>query len=329
MGTILMCTLAGLAGFTILSLVRPWGRFRRLVADNRSSLKQKSQLVETSSGPIEYATRGHGFPVLVCHGGAGGWDQGLITARLYLSEGLKAIAPSRFGHLRTPLAADSSAPAQADAYARLLDELGIDRVAVVGVSGGGPSALQFALRHPERAAALVMSAAVSDYVPPRSTGVYRSDFGFYLSTTLGRKVALRAIGVTQDIEARLTADQQAALDELFRSMHPISLRTEGLLHDNEEWAERDRWARDYPLEHITAPTLVVHAVDDSVVPFSHARNTTDSIPGARLLSLPSGGHMRFGHIEAIRDEITTFILEHAAPRAPVGEAVLGSKVERL
>lgn len=306
---------AALVGVVAFGLLWIWRGYRRLAGENRARLAAGSRVVDTASGPIEYAAAGDGFPVLVSHGGAGGYDQGLITAGLYLGDGLMAIAPSRFGHLRTPLAADSSAPAQADAYVSLLDELGIERVVVLATSGGGPSALQFALRHPERLTALVMAAGVSQSVPARSTGVYRSDFGFYLANVLLRRVALRAIGVTREVEAELTAAERGVLEELLRGMHPISLRRAGLFHDIEEWADRERWTRDYPLERIEAPTLVVHAEDDVVVPFAHGQHTADSIRGARLLALPSGGHMRFGHIEDVRAEITGFVLEHASAGA--------------
>ena len=48
---------------------------------------------------------------------------------------------------------------QADAYALLLDTLGIERAAVFGYSGGGPSAIQFAFRHAERTSALILLAS--------------------------------------------------------------------------------------------------------------------------------------------------------------------------
>jgi len=202
---------------------------------------------------------------------------------------------------------------KADAYAQLLDVLGIDRVAVLGTSGGGPSALQFVIRHPDRSAALVMAAAVSQYLRPRGTSVYRSDFGFYVANALFRRAALKAIGVTKETEALLTGEERTVLEDLFQSMHPISLRRDGLFHDIEEWANQERWASSYPLESITTPTLVVHAIDDAVVPFAHAEHPARSIAGARLVSLPNGGHMRFGHIEEVRNQVTTFILEHANP----------------
>jgi len=139
MGTIVVWVSLGIVVLVIASLVPIWRSYRHLVVGNRVAVAEGSMLLKTASCPIEYATAGHGFPVLISHGGAGGYDQGLMTARLYIGEGLMAVAPSCFGHLRTPLASDSSATAQADAYAQLLDELGINRAAILGVSGGGPS----------------------------------------------------------------------------------------------------------------------------------------------------------------------------------------------
>jgi len=51
---------------------------------------------------------------------------------------------------------------QADAYAALLDHLQLDRVVLCGFSAGGPAAIQFALRHPERLYGLVLG---SSYLP--------------------------------------------------------------------------------------------------------------------------------------------------------------------
>lgn len=285
-------------------------RYRREVQTNRSRLTAGSVLQETASGPIEYASVGEGLPVLIAHGGAGGFDQGLLIARGYVGDGLRAIAPSRFGYLRTPLASDSSAAAQADAYAQLLDALNIDRVAILGVSAGGPSSLQFALRHPARCAALVMVAAVSQHLPARSTGIYRSDLLYWFATTYLRSRALAAVGVTADLQAGLSQAERRYLADMFRSMSPFSARLAGQLHDIEEWADAERWARDYPLETIDTPTLVIHAVDDTVVPFTHGEHTARSIPGARLIQLPSGGHMRLGHMASSKAEITNFVLRH-------------------
>ena len=82
------------------------------------------------------------------HGTGGGFDQGMLAGQDFVERGLRVIAPSRFGYLRTPFPTDASAEAQADQFVCLLDELGIARTAVAGVSAGANSAMQFAIRHP-------------------------------------------------------------------------------------------------------------------------------------------------------------------------------------
>lgn len=134
-----------------------YARFRRDIRTAQERLQSGgSQVIETNCGRIEYATFGEGYPVLVVHGIFGGFDQGLVVARGNAGEEFRSIVPSRFGYLRTPLP-DSASPAlQADAYKCLLDALGIQQAAVFGTSAGGTSAIQFALRHPDRCSALVL-----------------------------------------------------------------------------------------------------------------------------------------------------------------------------
>jgi pimeloyl-ACP methyl ester carboxylesterase len=148
---------AGLAGFA-------WVRYLREIRRERMRASTGSEIAETRCGSIEYAEVGSGPPVLLVHGAGGGYDQGLLLGRPLAEKGFHVVAMSRFGYLRTPLPDDASAEAQADAHAALLDTLGIGRAAVVGASAGAPSAMQFALRHPDRASALVLLVPAS-YAP--------------------------------------------------------------------------------------------------------------------------------------------------------------------
>ncbi|HEX2336494.1 MAG TPA: alpha/beta fold hydrolase, partial [Hyphomicrobiaceae bacterium] len=68
--------------------------------------------------------------------------------------GFRVVAMSRFGYLRTAMPVDASPAAQAEAHLALMDALEIDRAVVLGVSAGAPSAMQLALRHPDRCQAL-------------------------------------------------------------------------------------------------------------------------------------------------------------------------------
>jgi 2-hydroxy-6-oxonona-2,4-dienedioate hydrolase len=105
--------------------------------------------LETRLGTVEYAERGAGLPVLVCHGvlgchadGVDGWWTNI------LGEGFRVIAPARFGYFGSTLPENATPADQADAYALLLDHLGVGRAAVIGYSAGSASALEFARRHP-------------------------------------------------------------------------------------------------------------------------------------------------------------------------------------
>jgi pimeloyl-ACP methyl ester carboxylesterase len=138
-----------------------WKR-RRLAA-----LAAVSELVETERGTVEVARRGSGYPVLILHGAPGGYDQVLSFGDGDASE-IEVIAPSRPGYLRTPLADDRSPSAQAALFVALLDELGIERAVVVGLSSGGPAALHLAAEYPDRVAGLLLLCAITTDIDERT-----------------------------------------------------------------------------------------------------------------------------------------------------------------
>ena len=102
--------------------------------------------------------------VLHFHGGNVGHNGWFFLAHL-VGSGYRLLTPDRPGYLGTPLGGNGSSEAQADVAAALLDALEVERVAVVGISAGGPAAIQFAARHPERTRALVLLSAVSRRTP--------------------------------------------------------------------------------------------------------------------------------------------------------------------
>jgi len=152
------------SGLVAASVWIGW-RFDDDMRKARDRVADGSLLVETACGPIEYQQSGAGVPLLAVHGSGGGFDQGMAFAGLLANQGIRVIAMSRFGYLRTPMPADASAAAQADAHVCLLDALGIPKAAVMGGSAGAPSALQMAVRHPDRTLALVLLVPLA-YKPP-------------------------------------------------------------------------------------------------------------------------------------------------------------------
>ena len=79
----------------------------------------------------------------------------------FTSAGIGIITFSRPGYGRTPLSSGKTAEETADLLAALLDELSIEKVVIYGISGGGPTTLNFALRHPDRCFGMMTDAAVT------------------------------------------------------------------------------------------------------------------------------------------------------------------------
>lgn len=292
--------------------------YRHDIDAAHARLAAGSRIAETRCGPIEYAVAGEGPPVLVVHGAGGGFDQGLDIGEPLVKAGFRVIAVSRFGYLRTPLPRDASASAQADAHACLLDALGIAQVAILGASAGAPSAMQFALRHPERCRALVLLVPAA-YVPrpegapamKRPPGlvflfdtVLRSDFLFWLAPRISRATVEQAIlGTPPAVVEQASAAEQARMAMMIDQILPVSPRRLGLLNDAAVTSTLQR----YDLERIAAPTLAISTADDLYGTYDGARYTAAHIPKARFIGYPTGGHMLVGHQDDVRDAIVAFL----------------------
>ena len=125
-------------GFALIGLGTFISWRRRLVA----RLVCGSEVILTSRGPVEFARLGTGPVMLSLHGGAAGCDQTPALSWNIHEAGFMLLTPSRPGYLRTPLDTGATPEQAADAMAALLDAIKIEKVIVMGTSGGGPTALQ-------------------------------------------------------------------------------------------------------------------------------------------------------------------------------------------
>lgn len=286
----------------------------------RAVVSELPQLFRTTRGEVECALSGAGPAVLALHGAMGGFDQSLLLARAAVPAGFRVVAPSRPGYLGTPLPAGATPEAQADLYAALLDALHIERAAVVVISGGGPSALRFALRHRARCAALVLISTIGG--PMRT----RLPASFHLKMWLGRRAwfaaqlerriardpdaAVRRAIFDAEQRARTLADPEAGplLRELVAgAARRVAARIDGTRQDV-------RFGRASPprLEDVRVPTLVVHGTEDPVVPFEqHGAFLARRIPGAELLAIENGRHVAiFTHLALVRARVARFLRGH-------------------
>ncbi len=310
MRRILIATLVVVAAGLIWMLAA----YRRDIGAARRRVSVGSVVAETRCGPIVYADRGKGPAMLVVHGAGGGFDQGLLLGSELIDHGYRVVAMSRFGYLRTPLPADASAEAQADAHACLLDALGIDRAAVFGVSAGGPSTIQFCLRHPDRCSAMILlvplaysGQSVNRLSRPAQFFLERitqSDFLMWAGARMLRtKMVETVLGTPiEDVRAVSEAEQRrtyALLDLIL----PVSLRARGLINEGAV----AHALRPLPLERISAPTLIASVEDDGYRTYAGARYTAERIPGARFIGYPRGGHMLVAHEAEFNAEALRFL----------------------
>ena len=295
-------------------------QFQRELRAAQSRVTNASDLATTTSGAIEYAQLGHGSPLLIVHGAGGGFDQGLLFARDLADRNFQVTAMSRFGYLRTPLPQDASPEAQADAHAALLDVLQIQRVTIIGASAGAPSAMQFALRHPQRCNGLVLlvpltwapgDALSAVHKPARLTEWFLrwlvlSDSMYWLALSLARDLVIQTVlGTPPSLVKDADSSEQARIEEVLRSVFPLSSRAAGLRND----ARVARSLVRYDMERIRVATLVIAFQDDLYGMFAGARYTAEHISGSRLMSFDRGGHLWVSHQQAVMEAVASFARE--------------------
>lgn len=235
-----------------------------------------SQVAETRLGPVEYALHGDGTnTILLLHGTPGTHTH--LNVDVLTDAGYSVLIVARPGYLRTPIETGRLHEEQADAFRALLDELDIDNVYVLGISGGGPSALQFALRHPDLSKSLIMYGAVSkaiEFASPRlADRITNTEFGLWIANNW-------VISRTDEPENKKIAEYY--LNTIF----PISAVESGLQNDLRNMENLP----DYPIDQISVPILVLHGTEDRVVLFSQGHYVASNSTNATLIRLEKSSH---------------------------------------
>lgn len=290
-------TLTGVAALTLVGSYQQWKR------SELARSQAESRLATTALGTLEYGLEGEGPAILISHGSPGGYDQGLGMARWVNRPGFTFIAPSRPGYLRTPLSSGVSPEAQADLFAALLDTLNIEQAIVFAISGGGPSALQFALRHPRRCRGLVLLCAVAQrYVEQE---VYSQ---LSLSTRVSKQITSELllfdpfIYFIQSMASLLP--KRLDFSGMLSSLSLASLRKDGYRNDMRQFAA----LTSYPLEAISAPTFIAQGTVDTEVPFADAQLLARSIPHAQFVPVSGADHLFFiTHEERVLPALRNFL----------------------
>jgi pimeloyl-ACP methyl ester carboxylesterase len=283
---------------------------------SRTIRRRAARIVQTRLGEIEYAAEGSGPAVIVSHGTPGGYDAGMLIGDLLADAGCTFVAPSRPGYLGTKVSVGGAPERQADAFAALLDSLQIGEAAVVGFSGGGPAALQFALRHPQRCWAVVLISAITQR---------RAAFARSLSWRLAHRFVIRSRFNATVIRGALhaiptwaigrgRASSVSVMRNLMDTIGPFSSRETGYRNDTAQICT----LAHYPLHDMDTPTLIVHGTSDGAISWVDAEAAHRAIIGSSFLKVPKGGHDCFFRSAALRAKVAAFLRDYAPlPTGPI------------
>src|SRR3954468_10026404 len=220
-------------------------------------------LLQTHGMDLFYEVEGTGEPLLWLHGGMGlGRDWQYIFKAP--PGGYQLIAPDQRGHGRSTGARATYSFQQAarDAFA-LLDHLTLDRVKIIGLSGGGITALHMAVLEPSRVAAMVVVSA-----PPRFPEQARA---------IQRAFSESVSSEEERTRMRERHRREGQLETLFAQTRAMA----------------DAGDPDFTREQlgtIPADTLIVFGDRDFLYPVSIAVELREAIPRSWLWVVPNGGH---------------------------------------
>jgi 2-hydroxy-6-oxonona-2,4-dienedioate hydrolase len=297
-------------------------------APARITEESTSRFVQTKRWKLHYNETGSGHPIILLHGtgpGATGWSnfhQNLPA----LSRTHRAIALDFPGWGRSDVfdcTGESRGAANAEAVKLLMDELGIEKAALVGNSMGGGATLDFMAAYPDRIShAITMGAGLFAVPNMFSPG----------GLSQGLRVILQTYRDPSPENFRrlveiMVYDSSFVTDALTQS------RSAAALAQPEHLANWLKWPMGHPkgpyggledlmarLAKSTVPTLMIHGRDDRTVAMETTLRTAALIPNVRAVILNRCGHWAQVEHSAEFDRLVLNFLEAdlPAPSAKTG-----------
>ena len=262
--------------------------------------------IETADGELtHYHELGEGTPILFLHGSGTGvtaaanWWLNLPA----LSEQGRCIAIDSIGYGQSVVARGTEYGIKewVRHAGRVLDALGIEKTWIVGNSLGGWLAFQFAIDFPERLLGIVSMGTGGAKLTGALAGHSNPN--------------LTEAGIRKTLEL-FVVDKSLVTDEL------VSLRYQSALNDTasdrlaEVVAARDRDRTELPLDfdvlsRLDVPVLLIHGVQDVVIPVSRTWELLNVIPNADVHIFSQCGH--WSQVERA-EEFNTVITQYLSAR---------------
>jgi class 3 adenylate cyclase len=196
----------------------------------------------------------------------------------------------------------------------VLDATGIERAALVGASEGGPVTCLFAATYPERVSSLVLLGAIAKWskapdwpwgLSEETAELWHSYIEQYWGSGRALDVFAPSLAGNREVQHQVgrierLAGTPASIADTQMAIRLIDVRP--------------------VLPTISAPTLIVHRLEDQIVSVEHGRYLAEHIPGARMVELPGQDHWPVGEVDDIVGEIEEFLT--GARHAPAPDRVL-------
>jgi DNA-binding SARP family transcriptional activator/pimeloyl-ACP methyl ester carboxylesterase len=181
----------------------------------------------------------------------------------------------------------------------VVDALGLERFPLLGISQGGPIAITYAARHPERVSHVVVYGTCASATWAKATDAQRRELaalGELIKVSWGTDQP----GFRQVYDARFIPDGPL---ETWRAFDELQRRSTSPKNAHRMWKAFGALDCAEAARQLDVPTLIVHATDDLVWPFEEAEDLHAMVPGSTLLALPGNNHI----LQAGEPAFATFI----------------------
>src|SRR5262245_27902667 len=244
---------------------------------------------------------GDGIPVIWCHGGPGSRIEPAYVDAAAADAGLRIIGIDRHGYGRSTPQPGRTIAGWVDDALTVVDGLGIESFATIGISTGGAHALAVAARSP-RVTGAIACCAVTDMRWPEGRATMTAQEQIWSAPSREAAIGIYA--------AQLGKDGAAIRGS--SSLMPLAPSDERIFSDPEwariwelwiaEWfaqgvvgyiddrlADGPGWV-SFDVRRITCPVIVLHGTHDTMVPVAQAHHTQSLVPGATLELREGLGH---------------------------------------
>ena len=266
---------------------------------------------------IAYAVHGSGPPLLIdaCWLSHLQFDWQSPVWRHYLVELGRIATVIRYderGHgLSDRGVTDHSLEARVADLEAVADDAGLDRFALLAMAQGGPVAIEYAARHPERLTRLAFYGSYAGAQAAATPEELELDAAFEALIKVGwaRPTSeFRRVFTSMMIPGG-TEEQMRWIDDLQR----MAVDADTAVLARSQRQVTDSSAR---LAELDLPTLVLHSRGDQMNEFEHSRHLAANIRGARLVALESNNHIVLADEPAwpvFLREMTEFLAPDRAP----------------